>query len=245
MKKEAILLTLCLFFAMVVNALSAYKITIKYPFAFKDRFQAGAQQLGFPEGNVLQLGCFIEPADSPIKEVIIKNLDTGLILTATPANPGNIMPGGLYQVQPMPPFNPEKHMGVWEIRVKDEKGNEATAKTHKMDIKGEMPYVEGLKASGDPLAPVITWSPPKNLPEGIQVKYRIRLLTDGNNQFFRSGDIFDTTYEIPQGQIKSDDLSNIYIRIECRGLDKNDFHSVPLEFQSDTFMPLKEALNNQ
>jgi hypothetical protein len=241
MKKKAILLTLCLFFSMVVNAFSAYKITIRYPFAFRDRFQASSQQLGFPEGNVLQLGCFIEPADSPIKEVTIKNLDTGLILTATPANLDVIM-SGLYYVQPMPPFDSEKHMGVWEIMVKDEKGNEATAKTHKMDINGEMPYVEGLKASGDPLAPVITWSPPKNIPEGIQVRYRVRLLKDANNQFYISSDIFDTTYKIPQSLIKSDDLSNIYIRIECRGFDKNDFHSVPIEFQSETFMHLKEAL---
>lgn len=247
MKQKAVLLTLCLFFAIVTNALSADNIIIKYPFAFKDRFQAGSQQLGFPEGNVLQVGCFIKPAGSPIKEVAVKNLDTGLVLTASPVNIGNIWTG-LYLVNPMPPFDPSKHMGVWEIRVKDEKGNEATAKTHKLNIKGEMPYIEGLKASGNPLAPTLTWTAlsEKNIPQGAKVRYQVRLLKDFESQFHKSNPTSDTIYQIPEGVIKSEDLSKIYIRVDTQGYDKNDSeHPFPLEIKSQTFMPLKEALGKQ
>jgi len=247
MKRKVVLLTLCLFFAMVTNALSADKIIIKIPFAFKDRFQAGSQQLGFPEGNVLQVGCLIKPAGSPIKEVTTKNLDTGLVLTASPVNIGNIW-SGLYMVSPMPSFDPSKHMGVWEIRVKDEKGNEATAKTHKLNIVGEMPYLEGVKASGNPLAPMITWSAPneKDIPQGAKVRYQVRLLKDFENQFYKSKHTSDTKYQIPEGLIKSEDLSKIYIRVTTQGYDKNDLeHPLPLELRSQTFIPLKEALGKQ
>jgi len=244
MKQKAVLLTLCLIFAIVANALAADKIIIKIPFAFQDRFQEGSQKLGFPEGDVLQVGCLIKPAGSPIKEVTIKNLDTGLVLTASPQNIGGIW-SGLYLVYPMPSFDPDKHMGVWEIRVKDEKGNEATAKTAKLSLKGKMPYLEGLKASGNPLAPMILWSPPndKDLPHGAAVRYRVRLLKNSDNQFYKSKIITDTSYQIPEGTIKDEDLSKIYVRVECQGWDKNNKeHPMPLSLQSQTFMTLKEAL---
>jgi len=247
MKKKVIILIFCLLFAMVTNALSADEITIKFPYAFMDRFPDGTQQLGFPEGDVLQVGCLISPADSPIKEITIKNLDTGLVLKATPVIVGDIF-SGLYQVDPMPAFDPNKHMGVWKIRVKDGKGNEVTAKTHKLDIKGEMPYLEGLKASGNPLAPTITWSAPneKDIPQGATVRYSVRLLTDVNHQIYRSRESALTIHHIPEGVIKSEDLSKIYVRVECQGWDKNDKeHPLPLELTSQTFMPLKESLGKQ
>ena len=246
MKRTIVLLILCLFFVMVTNALSVDFI-ISMPFAFKGQFPPGSQQLGFPEGDVLQVGCVIKPADSPIKEITFKNLDTGLVLTATPQTAGDIL-SGLYQVMPMPPFDPSKHMGVWEIRVIDEKGNEETAKTHKLDIKGEMPYLEGLKASGNPLAPTITWSAPseKDIPQEAAVRYSVRLLTDGDHQIYRSRPSSLTIHHIPEGVIKSEDLSKTYIRVQCQGWDKNDHeHTFPLELQSQTFMPLKEALGKQ
>jgi hypothetical protein len=246
MKKIVVLLTLCLFVAMVTNALPEEdKINIQMSWAFMNRFQAGSQQLGFPEGNVLQVGCLIKPAGSPIKEVTVKNLDTGLVLTVPSVNVGNIW-SGLYEA-PWRPFDPSKHMGVWEFRVKDEKGNEATAKTHKLDMKGEMPYLEDLKASGNPLAPLISWSAPneKDIPQGAGVRYRVRLLKDMNNQFYKSKIITNTTHQIPEGTIKTEDLSKIYVRVECQGWAKNDKeHPLPLELQSQTFMTLKEALGN-
>jgi hypothetical protein len=247
MKQKAVLLTLCLIFAIVSNALAADKIIIKLPFAFQDRFQEGSQKLGFPEGNILQAGCLIKPAGSPIKEVTIKNLDTGLVLTASPQKIGGIY-RGLYLVYPMPSFDPDKHMGVWEILVKDEKGNEATAKTHRLSMRGEMPYVEGLKASGNPLAPTLTWKAPtaNDIPASCAIRYQVRLLKNSDTQFHRSEGNADTKYQIPEGVIKSEDLSKIYVRIDTQGYDKTDSeHPLPLELKSQTFMSLEEALGKQ
>lgn len=244
MKRKAIAVVLFLFFSLVTNALSAEeKLNIKMSWAFMNRFQAGSQQLGFPEGNVIQVGCLVEPAGSPIKEVTVKNLDSGLFLTAPPVNVGDIW-SGLYEI-PLPPFDPSKHMGVWEIRVIDEKGNEATAKTAKLSLKGEMPYLKGLKASGNRLAPMISWSPPdeKDIPQGAEVRYRVRLLKDMYNQFYMSKIISDTSHQIPEGTIKDEDLSKVYVRVECQGWDKNNKeHPLPLSLESQTFMSLEEAL---
>ena len=248
MKQKAILVVLCLFFAMVTNVLSEEdKIIIKLPFAFQDRFQEGSQQLGFPEGNVLQVGCLLKPAGSPIKEVTVKNLDTGLVLTASQQKIGDIW-SGLYMVFPMPSFDPNKHMGVWEILAKDEKGNEATAKTHRLSMRGEMPYVEGLKASGNPIAPTLTWKAPsaKGIPTSCAIRYQVRLLKDSRTQFHKSEATTDTKYQIPEGIIKSEDLSKIYVRIDSQGYDKTDSdHPFPLELKSQTFMSLEEALGKQ
>jgi len=163
------------------------EIVIKMSFAFQDRFQEGSQQLCFAEGSVLQVGCQVESAGAPIKEVIVENLDTGLVLTASPLDVGDIW-SGLYVVSPLPSFDPSKHMGVWKILVKDEKGNEATAKTHRLNMKGELPYVEGLKASGNPLAPTLTWTAhgKKDIPPNCAIRYQVRLLNDVETQFHKS-----------------------------------------------------------
>jgi len=247
MKRKVLLLTLCLFFTVATAAFPADEITIKVVFVFVDQFPDSAQPLGFPKGQVLAVGALIVPSGSPITEVTAKNLDTGLVLKPTSAKIGTILPG-LYKVIPMPPFDPSKHVGVWEIRAKDEKGNEAVAKTHKMDKVGQIPYVEDLKASGNPLAPTITWTAPneKDIPQGCIVKYRVRLLKDLDNQIYRSKGISDTKHQIPEGKLKSEDLSDIYIRVECQGLDKDELeHPVPLELRSQTFRPLEEALGKQ
>ena len=47
----------------------------------------------------------------------------------------------------MPPFDPRKHIGVWDIAIKDEKGNETSVKTNKLDIKAEMPYLEPVSSA--------------------------------------------------------------------------------------------------
>ena len=111
-----------------------------------------------------------------------------------------------------------------------------------------MPYLEGVKASGNPLAPMITWSAPneKDIPQGVKVRYRVRLLKDFTDQFYKSSIASGTNIQLPNGVIRSEDLSKIYVRVECQGWDKNDFeHPLPLELQSQTFMPLKEALGKQ
>ena len=100
---------------------------------WSDRFPDEAGPLGFPTGNVVQIGAFITSGDSPITEVTAKNLDTGLELKLTQLNLGTIYKDLLYEFTPFPPLDPNKHKGVWEIKARDEKGNEAVAKTHRLD----------------------------------------------------------------------------------------------------------------
>lgn len=247
MKQGSIFVIICALFLLAPNIQAEDKIIIKLPFAFQDRFQEGSQQLGFPEGNVLQVGCIIKPAGSPIKEVTARNIASGLILTASPKNVGNIW-SGLYMVDPMPAFNPTKHMGVWEIRVNDETGNEAMAETHRLNNYGQMPYIDGLTASGNPLAPLLSWSAPNEneIPKNCSIKYQVRLLIGMGNQFHKSEHIIDTKYQIPENLIKSEDLSKIYIRVDTMGYDKTDSeHSLPLEVSSGSFMLLQEALSKK
>ena len=155
---------------------------------------------------------------------------------------------GLYMVDPMPPFNPSKHLGVWEFQIQDEKGNEAVAKTHKLDDFGELPYVKGIKATGKPLSPLISWSAIDEtiIPKNIYIRYQVRLVKDIKNQLHKSEQITETKYQIPKDLIKTEDLSKIYIRVDTLGYDKTDSeHSVPFEVSSRSLMPLKEALGQK
>ena len=175
--KKIIVIPLFLVIALAMVYPCAYAMEIKYAFVFIDRFPDEAKALGFPTGNLLQIGAFITPGDSSIKEVTAKNLDTGLDLKLTQLNLGTIYKDLLYEFTPFPPFDPSKHLGVWEIKVKDEKGNETIAKTHRLDKVGKMPYVKNIKASGNPLAPMITWSAPdKDYPPECEIKYTVPFL---------------------------------------------------------------------
>lgn len=244
MKRIILLLTLCFCFCMVSAAIGTEEIIIKMAYVFKDRFPENAKPLGFPVGDTLQVGALVKPGDAPIKEVTVKNLDTDLILKTTPPAHINKLYPGIYMVDPMPPFDPSKHMGVWEIRVLDEKGREAVAKTHRLDKDEDMPYVQDLKASGNPLAPVISWKAPmeKEIPQGTNVRYQVRLLKHITKQLYRSKTLKDTTHQIPEGKLKSEDLSDTWVRVECMGFDKNSDHPMSLELRSETMRPLKEAL---
>ena len=194
---------------------------------------------------MLHLGVMVAPGDIPITEVTTKNLDTGLDLKLTQIDLGPIFTNLLYEAIPCLPFDPSKHKGVWEIKVKDEKENEAVANTHRLDKVGKMPYVGNIKASGNPLAPMITWSAPeKDYPPECKIDYRVRLLKDAHNQFYRSKKpIYDLKHQLPEGILKSENIPTTYIRIECRCSDPDDKdHPVPIELKSETFRPLKEAL---
>jgi hypothetical protein len=246
MKRIVVFIILGLSFFVATSAISA-EFIISNPFAFQERFSNGAGKIGLPEGIVLNIGCFIKPLDSPIKEITVKNLDTGLILKPSRISPGGIF-SGMYLVFPMPAFDPGQHLGVWEFRVKDQSGKETTEKTHKLEVKKEMPFVEAVKASGNPLAPTLKWMAPAatEIPEGVKIKYQVRLLMAGNKQFYRSGGSTLTEHSIPEGIIKSEDLSKIYVRIQCQGWDANDReHFFPLELQSSTILPLTEIMEKK
>jgi hypothetical protein len=235
---------LAIVLAMVTS--QAHAITIKDAFIFVDRFPDESKPLGFTPGNVVQIGAFVLPGDSPITEATAKNLDTGLVLKLTPVQVGTIYTGILLEYFPFPPLDPSMHKGVWEIRVKDEKGNEAVAKTHRLDKVGTMPHVGNIKASGNPLAPMITWTPPKQeeIPTKCKIVYVVRLLKDINNQFYRSKTpTEDLKEQIPEGLLKPENISDTYVRIECQCLDVDDMDQPnPIELKSETFRPLKEAL---
>ena len=58
--------------------------------------------------------------------------------------------------------------------------------------------------------------------------------------------ISDTKHQIPEGKLKSEDLSDIYVRMECQCLDKDELeHPAPVEVRSETFRRLEEALGKQ
>lgn len=213
-------------------------------FVFLDQFPENSVPLGFPKERVIQVGAFVKAGDTNIKEVTAVNLESGVTLNARLMGElSKIMPT-IYLVEPMPAFDPSKHIGIWEIRVKDDQGKVYTAKTHKLDKIEVMPYVENLKVSGNPLAPEISWKEPKNIPEGCDVMYRVRLLKDYSTQIYLSGYLKDPVHVIPEGKLKQEDLDNTYVRIECQCIDSGEPQQpLPLELRSETFISFKEALS--
>ena len=244
--KKLILIPLFLVIALAMIAPNTYATTIKFAFVFADRFPDEAGPLGFTTGNVVQVGAMVKAGDSPITKATATNLDTGLVLNLSSRKIGTIYKDLLFLHRPFPPFDPNKHKGVWEIRVKDEKGNEAVAKTHRLDKVGKMPYVRNIKASGNTLAPMITWTAPdeKDYPAECKIKYRVRLLKRVDSQFYKSKKgLSDTKEQIPEGFLKPEDIPDTYVRIETQCWDTDDTDQpVPVELKSETFRPLKEAL---
>ena len=238
--------------AFTLVSTSANAVEIQVPYAFIDRFPEIAKNLGFEPGTRLSIGALVLPGDSPIASVMIKNLDTGETLTATSAESmSNIFAEGkkrpiLWDVTPMPAFDAAKHTGVWEVTVKDEKGNEAIAKTHNIDKVAEMPFLEGFSATGNPLSPTITWSAPseKDIPAGCDTEYRVRLLKHSDTQLHRSKALKEMKYAVPEGILKNDDMPDTYVRVEftCADQDDKDY-AAPVETRSETFVPLKALVS--
>jgi hypothetical protein len=236
-----------LFLVIVLGMVTpcAYAMEIKYAFAFADRFPDEAAPLGFTPGNLVQVGAMVKAGDSNITEATATNLNTGLVLNLAPRQIGAAYTNLLFLHRPFPPLDPENHKGIWEIRLKDEKGNEAIAKSHKFDIVGELPYAGNIKASGNQLAPLIMWTAPKReeIPSRCKIGYRVRLLKDSSNQFYRSKKlIYDLKHQIPEGVLKPEDIADTYVRIETQCRDAESEHPVAVEIKSETFRSLKEAL---
>jgi hypothetical protein len=220
-----------------------------WPDAFVDTFPDNAQPLGFTPGNLLTLGATIIPAEGceiSNPSATLGDLEYKLTLIA----PGPWCANCWY-VSPMPLFDPMDHLGVWTISVEHTCGdvvNVCTSETHnfdKGDTLGVMPYLKDVRASGDPLAPTITWRPPEteNIPDfcyGIghprPPHYKVRLLTASNDQFYRSDRFWDTEYTIPLGVLTVDDIPNTWVRIEHRCQDAD----YGLELRSETFRPLQD-----
>lgn len=253
MKKNLRLLCLILFTAVMLVPLLAdaqsTPLEIEFPFAFNNTFPGSSQHLGFPKGNVLSLGAYVIPGRDedgnliPIDTVTATNLYTGVELELISISVSIYY--GMYLAFPWPTFNSDDHMGVWEITAEDEDGNVAVAWTHELNMEGVMPSVKDVQASGNPLAPTITWRAPKdeNVPEGCRVRYILRLLKDSSNQFYQSPTLVTTSCNIPPNVLKYEDLIDTYVRIQCRCLDEADLeHPVPIELAAETFRPLQDLL---
>jgi hypothetical protein len=244
MKKinSLIMLVLLVLFGAVPFTVQAVEII--NTFVFLNQFSENSVSLGFPKERVIQVGAFVKAGDTNIKEVTAVNLESGVTLNAMlMGGLSKILPN-MYLVDPMPVFDPNKHLGIWEFRVKDDESKVSSAKTHKLDKIEVMPYVEDIKVSGHPLSPEVSWKQPKNIPKGCNVLYVVRLLKDYRNQVYRSGDLRDTVHVIPEGKMKQEDLDNAYVRIECQCIDSGEPEKpLSLELRSDTFISLKEALS--
>jgi len=226
---------------------NAYATTIKFAFVFIDRFPEEAKQLGFSPGDMLQVGAIAKIGGSPIVDATATNLDTGLELNLASRNIGPIYKNVVLLLHnPFPPFDPKRHLGTWEIKVKDAKGNEAIAKTHRLDKVARLPYVKNIRASGNSLAPMITWSAldPTQYPAECKIKYKVRLLKSNQEQFYATKKVTsETTDQIPEGILKPKDLAETYVRIETQCWDTDDKDQpVPVELKSETFMLLTKAL---
>jgi len=243
MKKRNPLIMLLLIVLLAAVPLTVKAVEINN-FVFLDQFSENSVALGFPKERVIQVGAFVKAGDTKIKEVTAVNLESGVTLNAKLMGEMSKILPNMYLVDPMPVFEPNKHLGIWEFRVKDDEGKVFTAKTHKLDKIEVMPYVENIKVSGHPLAPEVSWKQPKNIPEGCNVLYVVRLLKDYRNQIYRSGNLKDIVHVIPEGKLKQEDLDNTYVRIECQCYDSVEPEKpYSLELRSDTFISLKEALS--
>jgi len=232
--------------ALVLLATNSHATNIKFAFVFIDRFPEESRQLGFTPGVVVQVGAIVKVGDSPIVDATATNMDTGLVLNLASRNIGSIYKNVLLLHNPFPPFDPKKHLGTWEINVKDAKGKEAAAKTHRLDKAATLPYVENIQASGNSLAPMITWNAldPALYPSECKIKYKVRLLKSNLKQFYATKKgTSEAKDQIPEGILKPEDIEDTYVRIETQCWDTDDTDQpVPVELKSETFRPLAEAL---
>jgi hypothetical protein len=245
--RKLILVPLFLLIFLAMGSPNTHAAAIKLAFVFADNFPADAESLGWSRtGNLLQVGALIVPGDSPIREATARNLDTGLVLKLNQIKLGPIYKNLLYEATPFPYFDPSKHKGVWEIRVVDESGKEAVGNTQRLDKEEAMPFVQNIQASGNQLAPKITWDAPKeeDVPAGCEIRYQVRLIRHVRAQFYKSKKPqSDTKHEIPEGFLKPEDIADTFIRIECQCLKADAKEDAkPLDLRSETFQSLKEAL---
>ena len=244
-------LPILLILSLVNTPSLARDMATKWPFAVVANFPEASGDIGFETGWRLGIGVFVTLGDAPVKSVLLRNSNSGVEFNAQSLedisqlfSEGSEKPI-IFQTIPMPAFDPEKHSGVWDVIVTDEQGKEVNTQTHNLDIVGidYWPDVIDVQASGDPLTPTISWSlsDSDSVPDRCATHYRVRLLKDIDTQFHRSDKLTTTTYTIPEGVLKEEDLPNTYVRIgfACEDKDEPD---MPLEIASQAFILLKTLL---
>jgi len=238
-------------FVLTAGLAAAKEMSTKIPFAFVEQFPEIVDQLGLKSGRRLSIGVFVIHGESPVKSVTVRNLESGVTLEVPAVESISGLfstedsPPILYNVAPMPLFDPEKHMGVWEIVVTDEAGNTVVDKTHNLDKADELPFVSDLSVSGDPLSPTVTWREPdqESIPTWCKKEYRLRLFKNVDSQLHRSKPLSEGMYEVPEGILKEEDIADTYVRVEFSCFDSDDTeHSAPLESRSETLELLQDLL---
>ena len=216
----------------------SFALQVVGQFAFSDRFPGTAKHLDFVTGTSLGVGAFVTPTSGvPVTESTATNLSTGVQLNLVSASLP-VLPG-LYQVLPAPEFDADLHLGVWEIRVKDSAGTEVVVTTAPIDHREAIPYVKRLAATGDPLAPSITWDAPKaqDIPTSCTMGYRVRLLFERTRQIYISPNLTTTSFVVPPGVIRAEDVDELRVRMEALCNEPGGTDS-----RSNTFRPLQDLL---
>lgn len=202
------------------------------PFAFTENF--GPNEVGFTAGHRFKVGAFVnDPLGVPdnITSVAAINSNTGQPDYNLPfLNIGSIF-SGLYEANDAY----SGQLGVWDITVTNDQNETANASTTELKDVHVLPLATNLVATGSLLAPTVTWDPilydhdkdASTDAEEVDI-YRIRLLNDSMNQFFRSNPFTGNSFTVPDGLILPGDM--VTIRLEA-----SDFDGDALANRSSTF----------
>lgn len=192
----------------------------------------------FPEGPFLALGCRVsDPLGIP------DNIDTVEAYANTPGQPGYslifdylVFWDGMYQV-PLRKAPYRGQTGSWTIVATNAQKETFSIETHVLDKVHIIPYAGNIRFSDNSLTPTISWDPvtydhdyDPMTPEIPVDEYRLRLITSEATQYFRSGILYETKFDVPAGKLQEG--VPVYVRIESRQIDREEG---VLENRSDTF----------
>lgn len=228
-----------LIFLLLFAVQSVWAATsVTAPYLFTQNHSPNRLGMFFPEGPHLALGCeVLDTLGVP------ENISSVKAVAQDPSQPDYdlefgyvVFLGGFYQV----PFTDAPYQGQtgrWTIEVVNKQGEKATIDTHVLDKIYMIPFAENIRFSDNSLTPTITWDPVTYdhdfdpLTKEISVDhYRLRLIKPDGTQFFRSGQLQETKFEVPFGPLEYE--KPVYVRIESRQIDHEEG---VLENRSETF----------
>lgn len=204
------------------------------PWAFTENY--GPNTAGFSVGHTLHVGAVVNDTlgvPENILSAFADNPDPSQPDYMLPIqNIGPIFPIGLYEV--VTAYTGQ--MGQWTVTVVNNQGETVTANTNVLDNVRVIPLATNLQVTGPTLAPTITWDPvffdrdnDSSTPDVEVELYRVRLLNNVNDQFFRSDRITDNKFIVPHGLIVPGLTT---IRLEAQHIDDDGAQ----ENRSSTFV---------
>ena len=135
---------------------SSATLMVNSTFAFTENFGPNAA-VGLPSGHFFQLGATVDDTlgvPSNIDSVVAKLLPSGSTTPLPFLNIGAIFSGLYNSVTPYAGEN-----GQWEITATNLQGEVSIVNTGRLSDPLLMPLATNLAASGQLLAPLITWDP--------------------------------------------------------------------------------------